>query len=48
MYNYNIVGFFRQEGGEFMSNFVSFVVAVMARIVGYCICKWLDSHKSGK
>lgn len=31
-----------------MEYIISFVVAVMARIVGYCICKWLDSHKSGK
>ena len=42
------VGFFRWEGGEYMRYIVSFVVAVVAKIVGYCFCKWLDSHKSDK
>lgn len=32
-----------------MEYIFSFVVGVMARVVGYCICKWLDNrHKSDK
>lgn len=47
MYNIS-VGFFRQEGGVNMQYIISFVVAVVARIAGYYVCKWLDSHKSDK
>ena len=42
MYNYNIVGFFRQEGGVIMEYLLSFLAAVGARIVSYFVCKWLD------
>ncbi len=45
-YNKAIVGFFRQEGGERMNYLISFVVTIMARIVGYFVCKWLDSHRT--
>ena len=45
-YIINIVGFFRQEGGEtHMEHIISFIVAVAARLVGDCVSKWLDSHK---
>ena len=27
-----------------MSYFLSFIVAIAARIVGYYVCKWLNSH----
>ncbi len=42
MYNYNIVGFFRQEGGVIMEYLLSFLAAVGARIISYFVCKWLD------
>lgn len=48
-FKYNIlVGFFRQEGGVTVQYIISFVMAVMARVVGDYVSKWLDSHKSDK
>lgn len=38
------VGFFRQEGGVFMRYIMSFVVAIVARLVGDCVSKWINSH----
>ena len=38
------VGFFRQEGGVFMQYIMSFVVAIVARLVGDCVSKWINSH----
>ena len=32
----------------FLDYIISFVVAFVARIAGYFVCKWLDSHKSDK
>lgn len=44
-----LVGFFRQEGGEIhMKYIISFFTAVMARLVGDRVSKWLDSWKSDK
>ena len=31
-----------------MHYIISFIVAVMARLVGDCVSKWLDSRKAGK
>ncbi len=33
---------------EHMDSIISFVLAIVARVVGHLICKWLDSHKSDK
>ena len=33
---------------ERMEYIISFVLSVMASVVGYYICKWLDRHKSDK
>ncbi len=30
---------------ERMNYLISFVVTITARIVGYFVCKWLDSHR---
>lgn len=38
------VGFFRREGGVFMRYIMSFVVAIVARLVGDCVSKWFDGH----
>ena len=41
-----LVGFFRQEGGEtHLEYIISFIVAVMARLVGDRVSKWLDGYK---
>ncbi len=31
-----------------MNYIYSFIVAVMARLVGDCVSKWLNSHKADK
>ncbi len=36
------VGFFRMEGGEFMSYIVSLCISIVASVIGYYICKWID------
>ena len=41
-----IVGFFRQEGGVLHLEYLfSFITAVLARLVGDCVSKWLNSRK---
>ena len=40
---YNIiVGPFRQGGGDRMDIFLSLLISVIAGIIAYYICKWLD------
>ncbi len=34
----------QQEGGESMELLITFLVSVVAGIVAYYICKWLDRH----
>lgn len=42
----DFVGLSPQEGGEtYMKYIISFLSAVMARLVGDCVSKWLDSFK---
>ena len=42
----NLVGFFRQEGGEIhLEHLISFITALIARLVGDCVSKWLESRK---
>jgi len=36
----------QQKGGADMSILISFLVSVIASIVGYYICKWLDGDDS--
>ena len=33
-----------REGGEFMEYIFSFLISIMAGIVSYYICKWLDDE----
>lgn len=45
-YNKYAVDSFQQEGGGQMEYILSFLLSVMAGIIGYYICKWLDrNHK---
>lgn len=37
--------FWQQKGGVTMDILISFFVSVMASIVSYYICKWLDGNK---
>ena len=32
----------QQKGGVYVSEVISFLVSVLASVVGYYICKWLD------
>lgn len=42
----DFVGLPRQKGGEtYMKYIISFITAVMARLVGDRVSKWLDSFK---
>ncbi len=34
------------RGGEIMREFLEFILSVTASVVGYYICKWLDSKIS--
>ena len=34
-----------QERGGFMEIIISFIISVMAGVVAYYICKWLDSNE---
>ena len=34
----------QQKGGATVSNIISFLISVMASVVAYCICKWLDGN----
>lgn len=35
-----------KKGGVYMSEIISFLVSVLASVVGYYICKWLDGDDS--
>lgn len=35
-----------ERGGVYMSEIISFLVSVLASVVGYYICKWLDGDDS--
>ena len=39
--------FWQQKGGADIEHFLSFLVSVMASVVGYYIRKWLDEHDKG-
>ena len=38
--------FWQQKGGACMSEIISLLVSVLASVVGYYICKWLDGDDS--
>ncbi|MBD5546045.1 MAG: nitrate reductase [Lachnospiraceae bacterium] len=38
--------FWQQKGGVSLAILVSFLISVMASVVGYYICKWLDGDDS--
>lgn len=48
---YNAVGClcppWQQGGGEEMITLADFIMAVVANVIGYYICKWLDRHNKG-
>lgn len=37
--------YLRQEGGVNMEIFMSFILSVLAGVVAYYICKWLDGDE---
>ena len=39
--------FWQQKGGACMEHVLSFLVSVVASVVGYYIRKWLDGHDKG-
>ena len=43
----NMLSNLQQKGGEFLMNdiILAFVVSVIASVVGYYICKWLDGDE---
>lgn len=45
MHNIFAVDSFQQEGGDIMLQFFSFLLSVMASVVSYYICKWLDEEE---
>lgn len=48
---YNTVGClcppWQQGGGEEMTVLADFIMAIVASVIGYYICKWLDRHHKG-
>lgn len=38
--------FWQQEGGVCVEILISFLISIMAGIVSYYICKWLDGDNS--
>ena len=46
-YNTNVVApNLATERGVYMSEIISFLISVLASVVGYYICKWLDGDDS--
>lgn len=41
-YDIHAVDSFRQEGGDFVEIFVTFILSVLAGVAANYICKWLD------
>lgn len=41
-----IIALISMRGGEIMREFLEFILSVTASVVGYYICKWLDSKIS--
>lgn len=38
-----IINLISMRGGEIMREFLEFILSIAASVVGYYICKWLDS-----
>lgn len=37
--------YWEQEGVKYLENIVSFILSVMASVIAYYICKWLDGEE---
>jgi len=44
-YNVIAVDSFQQEGGAHLEYIIAFFISIMAGIICYYICKWLDGDK---
>ena len=39
--------FWQQKGGVLMNNISDLLISIIANVVAYYICKWLDNRNNG-